>query len=939
MKGSIYGDVVSSNMRFYTNNDLMFDMAESVRVGGRVHHRHVTDASILSMAVQKWLIGSEKHTREDLVDCFKAEFEDFSEDYFSPSLRAALSSGDGTLDMKSSSAAILERVAPVAQWAQTKDEALDLARVVASVTHDSEEGIRGAESMTSLLYDIIHGDDMQKEEALSSIITSQGYSSRMREDDVRALLDMKSVISQSKDAEGKTVITSTRVENDELSIDNVLVAAAWCVLNSSRFELALRESCSLGGRADKLAPIVGALGEAYFGNASLTNENDIATLVDAKVLSSDESFTEQAKIHSDKQLYEASLAATQEKNLIAQAERDSTVKLFLNGDEMIFVVEPSAYTSVKDAIAEFVLLTTGLDKTPALVSANAAISTLPSDEYIKVVSSDGLDLVEAAFTERRVGTFILNGQDGELIGKLDSCLGYNFDYPSMMTLTLQDDTLVDIINKEDARLEPASVRQKNGDFFTELVYEAEKLQYELQKKAGYDGTKMVHFSNAKHFRITPNSIEIISGSRESLGEGINASDGGNYVVASVKFDNSGKIILSSDDERPKLEFGSDTDRQRYDDGTDGIRFSKKAVKNPLKHKDEIVNVFKQYILSEGLGAEREDPEFRNKYKRTERDMYFNEKDVAIYKSNIEVAQEDITRAKMIIGERIENEDFPKYDAKRLLSADDILPDPEGMTASVEADLNSKRVFLCGRNLYMDKEHSTPDKQSVGQFIETCKALGVNAVVSLIYNDPLDTEVFEQLKKAGIDFYSEQKKGGRESWMNFAPDAYLRNVDELLDPGKYVEGSKNKGRNMYDYLTYYDKDKNISEVLDYVKDLCESGDRVVFMSNTPFPMMAESSLMVARHFSKEGYDVHHISRNGSVSSHDVYMFKKFEEYHSRGEVPQNCLSKEDQREYTYRLMVRDAEAFKISYSNKLAKGYEISEARKKNHKKFGKVNKK
>ena len=133
------------------------------------------------------------------------------------------------------------RASPVG-WARTSlEEALAEARRSAEVTHDHPEGIKGAQAVAAAVFLARTGSS--KDEIRSTIATRLGYDLSRRLDDLRAEYTFD-VTCQG-------------------SVPEALIA----FLESSGWEDAVRRAISLGGDADTLACMTGAVAEAFYGDS------------------------------------------------------------------------------------------------------------------------------------------------------------------------------------------------------------------------------------------------------------------------------------------------------------------------------------------------------------------------------------------------------------------------------------------------------------------------------------------------------------------------------------------------------------------------------------------------------------------------------------------------------------------------------------------------
>jgi ADP-ribosylglycohydrolase len=130
------------------------------------------------------------------------------------------------------------RVSPVGWAFEDVDRVLAEARRTAEVTHDHPEGIRGAEAVALAVFLARH--DADRDEIRRRVAAHAGYALDRAVDDIRP----------------GYVFTE--------SCQQTVPEAIACFLAARDFEHAVRLAISLGGDADTLACIAGAIAEAHW---------------------------------------------------------------------------------------------------------------------------------------------------------------------------------------------------------------------------------------------------------------------------------------------------------------------------------------------------------------------------------------------------------------------------------------------------------------------------------------------------------------------------------------------------------------------------------------------------------------------------------------------------------------------------------------------------
>lgn len=131
------------------------------------------------------------------------------------------------------------RVAAVGWWAKSLDEALELAKVSAAVTHDHPEGIKGAQATAACIYLARTGSS--KADIRDYIEETFGYDLSRTLDEIRPGYRFNE------------------------SCQDTVPQAVTAFLESTDFEDAIRNAISLGGDSDTLAAITGSIAEGAYG--------------------------------------------------------------------------------------------------------------------------------------------------------------------------------------------------------------------------------------------------------------------------------------------------------------------------------------------------------------------------------------------------------------------------------------------------------------------------------------------------------------------------------------------------------------------------------------------------------------------------------------------------------------------------------------------------
>jgi ADP-ribosylglycohydrolase len=232
MYGAIIGDVVGSRFERHPHKDKDFEFFAS---GCRF-----TDDTVMTAAVASALCLWKK-CGADLAQAAVSEMRTYGRTYpragygraFSSWLKSPEPAPYGSYGNGSAM-----RVSPCAWAADTLEEALETAETVTAVTHSHPEGIRGALAVAGSVF-----------------LARKGCS----KDDIRTFVsdgyyDLNFTIDEIRPSYR---FSSSCQESVPQSIE--------AFLESESFEDAVRTAVSLGGDADTMADIAGAVAGAYYG--------------------------------------------------------------------------------------------------------------------------------------------------------------------------------------------------------------------------------------------------------------------------------------------------------------------------------------------------------------------------------------------------------------------------------------------------------------------------------------------------------------------------------------------------------------------------------------------------------------------------------------------------------------------------------------------------
>lgn len=228
--GAIFGDMAGSTYEWHPVKNKKFETFPI--------KSHFTDDTVMTLAVASWL-GFTDRTSDALVKSMQYfgslyPYAGYGRNFYNwlrdEDPQPYYSWGNGSA----------MRVSPCGWIAESLDEAMNLAKMSAIVTHSHPEGIKGAQAVAGAIYMARYGGT--KEEIKSYIEHTFGY-------------DLDRTIEEIKSSGYKFDVSC------QGSVPEAIIA----FLESNSFEEAIRLAIYLGGDADTQAAIAGSIAEAFYG--------------------------------------------------------------------------------------------------------------------------------------------------------------------------------------------------------------------------------------------------------------------------------------------------------------------------------------------------------------------------------------------------------------------------------------------------------------------------------------------------------------------------------------------------------------------------------------------------------------------------------------------------------------------------------------------------
>ena len=141
--GAIVGDIVGSTREW---NNVKTEDFELLPAGSRF-----TDDTVMTLAVAEWLMTDPAHSERSLVECMQRLGRKYTYVGYGSMFRFWLYA-ENPEPYNSFGNGSAMRVSPVGLYANSMEEALELARITASVSHNHPEGIKGAQAIAAAIY-------------------------------------------------------------------------------------------------------------------------------------------------------------------------------------------------------------------------------------------------------------------------------------------------------------------------------------------------------------------------------------------------------------------------------------------------------------------------------------------------------------------------------------------------------------------------------------------------------------------------------------------------------------------------------------------------------------------------------------------------------------------------------------------------------------------
>jgi len=229
--GAVIGDTLGSIYEFNPTKDYHFQIFDE--------KMQFTDDSVLTVAVADWLQRDKSHSSAELVKCLQTwgrKYDNPMGGYGGMFLNWLWSNNPQPYNSWGNGSAM--RVSAVGEYSKNLEEALSLAEISSSVTHNHAEGIKGAQATAAAIFLAKSGTSKQNIRQYLSL--TFGYNLERNCDEIRPTYGFEGSCQET--------------------VPQALVA----FFDSCDFEDAIRLTISLGGDADTMGAITGAIAAAFY---------------------------------------------------------------------------------------------------------------------------------------------------------------------------------------------------------------------------------------------------------------------------------------------------------------------------------------------------------------------------------------------------------------------------------------------------------------------------------------------------------------------------------------------------------------------------------------------------------------------------------------------------------------------------------------------------
>lgn len=474
MLGAVAGDIIASPYERMNAQDSEFEMFAGVRGrhGGEdvMFHPKVTDATVMTLAVARWIATDPDHRKDTFISCMKEAYGRYPGCGFSPTMSIWCRS-EYFKPFNRDTNDPVARVSPIALSVSDLKDAIDLARMSAEFTHSHPDSIKGAEALTEAIWQAWHG--RSKDDIRFAMESCYGIDFSLPEADLKTILKgaQKEDVMINGEPSGEFYYRPTG--KTDYSTMNTLTAALRCFMEGNGFEDVIRRAVAMGGDSPTITSMAGAVAHAFY--------RDIP-----------EEIVKQCNKHMETDLrntmvsYERSLTRKPAEEPVRKVEHTNELAFHIikkpDGDR-IFVADQHR----KELIA-------------ALKGRFGNDITIIRPEKLQQTYRD-------LCKQEKDGTYVEQKR------------------PEVRTIYFQDGEFKTAVTMTGDTLPDKETRIAARQAFCELVDYVKQVKEELYDQVGYVGDGDIHFANAYYPVIYHDKIEIMKGDIFAGSVGIDPNSG------------------------------------------------------------------------------------------------------------------------------------------------------------------------------------------------------------------------------------------------------------------------------------------------------------------------------------------------------------------------------------------------------------------------------
>ena len=229
MLGALVGDIIGSVYERRNTKSTDFELF--------TRRSRFTDDTMMTLAVARWLLEDEGHTERYLIECMQELGRRYPRAGYGRAFKRWLNEENPQPYYSYGNGSAM-RVSPVGLYAKTLDEALSLATITASVSHNHPEGVKGAQAIAACV--LLCKQGKSKEEIREYVEKTFGYDLHRRVAEIRP---------------------SYRFD---VSCQGSVPEAIIAFLEGNSFEEVIRLAVSLGGDSDTIGAMAGSIAACMY---------------------------------------------------------------------------------------------------------------------------------------------------------------------------------------------------------------------------------------------------------------------------------------------------------------------------------------------------------------------------------------------------------------------------------------------------------------------------------------------------------------------------------------------------------------------------------------------------------------------------------------------------------------------------------------------------